>query len=154
MYQTNFVWISLICIFCQATLQARLGNAGWSHYNLNLGLWRWSDPLQWAWVPQRSPARQKMSNGQMLNRYSFPFLRKKCRIRKMLHRHFFLFVIKEKVSSQKKNEKLWPKNVNCNLKTNLKFFLCFKQFWTWMWQLAIVWWISIAWEWNRARKGT
>ena len=75
------------------------------------------------------------------------WLRKKCRIRKMLHRHFFLFVIKEKMSSQKTSnfdQKMWI----CNLKMNLKFFLCFKQFWTWMWQLAIVWWISIAWEWN------
>ena len=54
------------------------------------------------------------------------WLRKKCRIRKMLHRHFFLFVIKEKVSSQKKNEKLWPKNVNLQFENESEIFLMFQ----------------------------
>ena len=53
------------------------------------------------------------------------WLRKKCRIRKMLHRHFFLFVFKEKMSSQKKCE-LWPKNVDLQFENESEIFLMFQ----------------------------
>ena len=55
-----------------------------------------------------SPKNVEWSNVESI---FFPllWLRKKCRIRKMLHRHFFLFVIKEKVSSQKKWKTLTKK---------------------------------------------
>ena len=53
------------------------------------------------------------------------WLRKKCRIRKMLHRHFFLFVIKEKMSSQKKCQTL-TKNVNLQFENESEIFLMFQ----------------------------